>query len=109
MNLIEDVLCFHIKFLNKNILHTCLIFLDDYFDLYIFSCSSSDKTVKIWNAGSRQCVHTFYDHSDQVSIRQREAAPPRKGGVGEGEITQRVGGGGSIWLKRIDVYKLYHV
>lgn len=35
--------------------------------------SSSDKTVKIWNAGSRQCVHTFYDHSDQVSVwRQKK-------------------------------------
>lgn len=38
--------------------------------------SSSDKTVKIWNAGSRQCVHTFYDHSDQVSVwRQKEETP----------------------------------
>ena len=28
---------------------------------------SSDKSVKIWDAGSRQCVHTFYEHMDQVS------------------------------------------
>ena len=30
--------------------------------------SSSDKTVKVWDAGSRQCVQTFYQHSDQVLI-----------------------------------------
>ena len=30
--------------------------------------SSSDKTVKIWDTGSRQCIHTFYDHNDQVQI-----------------------------------------
>ncbi len=31
-------------------------------------CSSSDKMVKVWDAGTRQCVHTFYDHLDQVVI-----------------------------------------
>lgn len=35
-----------------------------YWNFYL--SSSSDKTVKIWDAGSRQCVHTFYDHTDQV-------------------------------------------
>ena len=29
--------------------------------------SSSDKTVKVWDTTSRQCEHTFKDHSDQVS------------------------------------------
>ncbi len=40
-------------------------------DWFIFICncnsSSSDKTVKVWDASTRQCVHTFKDHSDQVS------------------------------------------
>ena len=31
-----------------------------------FFSSSSDKTVKVWDAGSRQCVQTFYEHNDQV-------------------------------------------
>lgn len=31
-----------------------------------FVSSSSDKTVKVWDAGSRQCVQTFYEHNDQV-------------------------------------------
>ena len=31
--------------------------------------SSSDKSVKVWDAGSRQCVHTFYEHKDQVKYR----------------------------------------
>ena len=29
--------------------------------------SSSDKSVKVWDASSRQCVQTFYEHSDQVN------------------------------------------
>jgi len=29
--------------------------------------SSSDKTVKVWDATSRQCIQTFNDHIDQVS------------------------------------------
>lgn len=36
------------------------------FVIEIFIFSSSDKSVKIWDAGSRQCVHTFYEHKDQV-------------------------------------------
>ena len=34
----------------------------------VFVCvnRSSDKTVKVWNASTRQCAHTFKDHSDQV-------------------------------------------
>ena len=31
-------------------------------------CSSSDKTVKVWDAATRQCVHTFHDHLDQVCL-----------------------------------------
>ena len=28
--------------------------------------SSSDKTVKIWDTMTRQCEHTFKEHTDQV-------------------------------------------
>ncbi len=28
--------------------------------------SSSDKTVKVWDTITKQCEHTFKDHSDQV-------------------------------------------
>jgi len=32
-----------------------------------FATCSSDKTVKIWDTRSRECVHTFTDlHQDQV-------------------------------------------
>lgn len=31
------------------------------------TCRSSDKTVKVWDASTRQCCHTFKEHSDQVS------------------------------------------
>lgn len=27
---------------------------------------SSDKKIKLWSLGSRQCLHTVDDHSDQV-------------------------------------------
>ena len=30
------------------------------------SISSSDKTVRVWDASTRQCTHTFKDHTDQV-------------------------------------------
>lgn len=33
-----------------------------------FASSSSDHTVKIWELAQRQCVHTFYEHSDQVKF-----------------------------------------
>lgn len=32
-----------------------------------FASSSSDKTVKVWELATKQCVHTFSEHSDQVS------------------------------------------
>ena len=35
-------------------------------DKFSLFSSSSDKTVKVWDAGSRQCVQTFYEHNDQV-------------------------------------------
>ena len=31
--------------------------------------SSSDNAVKVWDAGTRQCVHTFYEHTDQVNFQ----------------------------------------
>jgi len=34
-------------------------------DNHAVSCSS-DRTVKVWNVGTRQCIHTFSDHSDMV-------------------------------------------
>lgn len=30
-------------------------------------CSSSDKSVKVWDAASRTCINTFFDHQDQVT------------------------------------------
>lgn len=34
-------------------------------------CSSSDKSVKVWDVGTRTCVHTFFDHQDQVRRPER--------------------------------------
>lgn len=31
--------------------------------------SSSDKSVKVWDASSRACINTFFDHQDQVTLR----------------------------------------
>jgi len=31
-----------------------------------FASSSSDRTVKIWDREKMKCVHTFYEHQDQV-------------------------------------------
>ena len=31
-----------------------------------FVSSSSDQTVRVWELNSRQCVHTFNEHTDQV-------------------------------------------
>ena len=31
-----------------------------------FVSSSSDESVKVWDVGTRTCVHTFFDHQDQV-------------------------------------------
>ena len=31
-----------------------------------FVSGSSDGTVKVWEAASKQCVHTFKEHGDQV-------------------------------------------
>lgn len=30
--------------------------------------SSSDKSVKVWDASSRACINTFFDHQDQVPV-----------------------------------------
>ncbi len=32
----------------------------------LFYSSSSDKTVKIWDKEKMKCIHTFYEHQDQV-------------------------------------------
>ena len=34
-------------------------------NLHIVS-GSSDRTVKVWNKERMKCVHTFYEHQDQV-------------------------------------------
>lgn len=34
--------------------------------MFPFLNSSSDKSVKVWDVGTRTCVHTFFDHQDQV-------------------------------------------
>ncbi|CAD7672716.1 unnamed protein product [Nyctereutes procyonoides] len=31
-----------------------------------FMSSSSDKSVKVWDVGTRTCVHSFFNHQDQV-------------------------------------------
>ncbi|TKC37645.1 hypothetical protein EI555_008009 [Monodon monoceros] len=36
---------------------------DGYIKIYDVS---SDKSVKVWDVGTRTCVHTFFDHQDQV-------------------------------------------
>lgn len=33
-----------------------------------FVSGSSDKSVKVWDVASRTCLHTFHEHSDQVSL-----------------------------------------
>lgn len=37
-----------------------------------FVSGSSDKTVKVWELKSRQCVHTFSEHTDQVGLINRK-------------------------------------
>lgn len=32
-----------------------------------FVSSSSDQTVRVWELSSRQCIHTFNEHTDQVT------------------------------------------
>lgn len=48
--------------------------------------SSSDKSVKVWDAGSRACINTFFDHQDQVTHKPC--------------ISSSLSGGGacSLWL-----------
>lgn len=31
-----------------------------------FVSGSSDRTVKVWELETKQCIHTFHEHSDQV-------------------------------------------
>lgn len=33
-----------------------------------FVSGSSDKTVKVWELATKQCIHTFNEHNDQVWI-----------------------------------------
>lgn len=40
-----------------------------------FASSSSDKTVKVWELASKQCVHTFSEHNDQVSLWLQSSKP----------------------------------
>lgn len=34
-----------------------------------FVSGSSDKSVKVWDAATKQCIHTFNDHNDQVKAQ----------------------------------------
>ena len=34
-----------------------------------FASSSSDGQVKVWEVATKQCLHTFTEHSDQVTGR----------------------------------------
>ena len=31
-----------------------------------FVSGSSDKTVKVWEVGTKKCIHTFNAHADEV-------------------------------------------
>lgn len=33
-----------------------------------FVSGSSDKTVKVWELATKQCIHTFNEHNEQVYI-----------------------------------------
>ena len=35
-----------------------------------FVSGSSDRTVKVWEMATKQCVHTFSEHSDQVHLME---------------------------------------
>lgn len=34
-----------------------------------FASGSSDHTVRIWESSSRQCLHVFNEHTDQVRVK----------------------------------------
>lgn len=54
---------------HSNSVETCLVdILNLIYALFSLS-SSSDKSVKVWDASSRMCVNTFFDHQDQVNIK----------------------------------------
>ena len=69
---VGEIFLFHLagcqtSWWRSDICWLCLSVLWCRWNTFVPSGRSSDKSVKIWDAGSRQCVHTFYEHMDQVS------------------------------------------
>jgi len=54
-----------------------------------FASCSSDKTVKIWELATRQCIHTFLDHQDQVRLHAHFLILTASNSISEELVTAR--------------------